>query len=43
LELACGTEQLIAQVVPESVRELDIEEGREVVAVIKASAFCRLI
>ncbi|MGE4559687.1 MAG: molybdenum ABC transporter ATP-binding protein [Desulfobulbus sp.] len=43
LELTCGSEQLIAQVVPDSVRELGIEEGKEVVAAIKASAFRRLI
>ncbi|MGD9950176.1 MAG: molybdenum ABC transporter ATP-binding protein [Desulfobulbus sp.] len=43
LELACGSEQLIVQIVPDSVRELEIEEGREVVAVIKASAFRRLV
>jgi molybdate transport system ATP-binding protein len=43
LELACGTARLIAQIVPDSVRELDIVEGRELVAAIKASAFRRLI
>ncbi|MBM9614083.1 molybdenum ABC transporter ATP-binding protein [Desulfobulbus rhabdoformis] len=43
LELGSGSETLIAQIVPESVRELEIEEGREVVAVIKASAFSRLL
>jgi len=43
LELACGSEQMIVQIVPDSVRELDIEEGREVVAVIKASAFRHLV
>ncbi|MDD2468432.1 MAG: molybdenum ABC transporter ATP-binding protein [Desulfobulbus sp.] len=43
LELVCGSEQLVVQIVPESVRELGIEEGREVVAVIKASAFRRLV
>ncbi len=42
VELQCGTNQMIAQVVPESVRELQIEEGREIVAVIKASAFKRI-
>ncbi len=43
LELACGPETLTVQVVPDSVRELAIEKGREVVAVIKASAFRRLV
>ncbi len=33
---------LVSQIVPESVRELDIRKGVEVVAVIKASAFRRL-
>ena len=42
VELQCGSQQLIAQVVPESMRELDLREGREMVAVIKASAFRRL-
>lgn len=43
LELACGTERLIVQIVPDSMRELEIEEGREVVAVINTSAFRRLV
>nr|WP_321467689.1 molybdenum ABC transporter ATP-binding protein [uncultured Desulfobulbus sp.] len=43
LELACGSEKLIVQIVPDSVRELGIEKGREVVAVIKASAFRHLV
>jgi molybdate transport system ATP-binding protein len=43
VELQCGSQQLIAQIVPESMRELDIAEGKEVVAVIKASAFRRLL
>lgn len=42
VELQCDTEQLIAQVVPESISELQIEVGREIVAVIKASAFKRI-
>lgn len=42
VELATGGTSLIAQIVPESVRELGIEEGCEVVAAIKASAFTRL-
>ena len=43
LELGCGSEQLIVQIVPDSVRELGLEVGKEVVAVIKASAFRRLL
>ncbi len=42
VELTCNGGQLISQIVPESVRELDIRKGMEVVAVIKASAFRRL-
>lgn len=42
VELACGGEHLIAQIVPESVRELEIEKGCQVVAAIKASAFSRI-
>lgn len=42
VELACKRGHLICQIVPESVRELDIREGAEVIAVIKASAFHRL-
>ncbi len=42
VELECGGEQLIAQIVPESIRELGIQEGCRVVAAIKASAFNRL-
>lgn len=34
--------RLVAQIVPEAVRELDIREGAEVTAVIKASALRRL-
>ena len=37
VELACGNEHLIAQIVPESVREMGIKEGTTVVAAIKAS------
>ena len=40
--LECGGRQLIAQVVPEAVRELDIREGCWVIAAIKASAFKRI-
>jgi molybdate transport system ATP-binding protein len=43
VELQCGSRELIVQIVPESMRELGLEEGKEVVAVIKASAFCRLL
>jgi molybdate transport system ATP-binding protein len=42
VELACNGERLVSQIVPESVRELDIKEGATVTAVIKASAFRRL-
>ena len=42
VELACGTEHLIAQIVPESVHELGIKEGTMVVAAIKASAFKKI-
>jgi molybdate transport system ATP-binding protein len=42
VELHCGSHQLMAQIVPESMRELGLEEGKEVIAVIKASAFRRL-
>jgi molybdate transport system ATP-binding protein len=43
VELQCGPRQLIAQIVPEAMREMELAEGNEVVAVIKASAFQRLI
>jgi molybdate transport system ATP-binding protein len=43
VELQCGSQPLIVQIVPESRRELELEEGKEVVAVIKASAFRRLM
>ncbi|WP_319588830.1 molybdenum ABC transporter ATP-binding protein [uncultured Desulfobulbus sp.] len=42
VELQCGSRQLIAQIVPEAMRELELIEGGEVVAAIKASAFRRL-
>lgn len=42
VELSCNGGRLVSQIVPESVRELDIRKGTEVVAVIKASAFRRL-
>lgn len=37
--LECGGKPLIAQIVPESVRELGIRKGCSVVAAVKASAF----
>ncbi len=43
VELACGCNRLVAQIVPESVRELGISAGTEVVAVIKASSFRKLL
>jgi len=42
VELDCGGEKLIAQVVRQAANELGIAEGREVFAAIKASAFRRL-
>jgi molybdate transport system ATP-binding protein len=42
VELACGTSTIVAQIVPESVRELGIQEGCNVIAAIKASAFRRI-
>ncbi|MEN8258443.1 MAG: molybdenum ABC transporter ATP-binding protein [Thermodesulfobacteriota bacterium] len=42
VELAINGGSIVSQIVPESVRELDIKKGAEVVAVIKASAFRRL-
>ena len=42
VELACGSSRLVAQIVPESVHELGIVEGAEVVAVIKASSFRKI-
>lgn len=43
VELQCGSQPLIVQIVPESMRELELAAGKEVVAVIKASAFRRLM
>ena len=43
VELACGDQTLVAQIVPDAVRELAIEPGAEVVAAIKASSFRRLL
>lgn len=42
VELVCGENLLVAQIVPESVRELQIEEGVEVIAAIKASVFKKI-
>lgn len=42
VELDCGGNTLIAEIVPQSVEEMNIRPGTEVVAVIKASAFQRL-
>jgi molybdate transport system ATP-binding protein len=42
VELDCGGRRLVSQVVGEAQRELGLEPGSEVVAVIKASAFRRL-
>ena len=42
VEVQSGSQSLISQIVPESLRELDLAEGKEVVAVIKASAFRKL-
>lgn len=42
VELVCGTKQIYAQIVPESVRELCIREGCTVIAAIKATAFRKL-
>jgi molybdate transport system ATP-binding protein len=42
VELDCGGNTLIAEIVPQSLEELDIRPGSELVAVFKASAFQRL-
>ncbi|MBI1922170.1 MAG: molybdenum ABC transporter ATP-binding protein [Geobacter sp.] len=42
LELRCGGERLVAEVARQAVAELDIREGGEVFAAIKASAFREL-
>ncbi len=42
VELDCGGETLVAQVVAEAVRDLGLKPGSEVIAVIKATAFRRL-
>ena len=43
VELCCGGSHLVAQIVPDSVQELGLAKGTEVVAVIKASSFRRII
>jgi molybdate transport system ATP-binding protein len=40
--LACGAERLVAVVVKEAVDDLEIKEGMEVFAAIKATAFRQL-
>jgi molybdate transport system ATP-binding protein len=42
VELDCGGNTLVAEIVPQSLEELDIRPGSELVAVFKASAFQRL-
>ena len=42
VELDCMGNTLIAEIVPQSVEELNIKPGTDVIAVIKASAFQRL-
>jgi molybdate transport system ATP-binding protein len=43
VEIACGGEKLISQIVPESVDELGLKKGEPVIAAVKASAFRKLI
>lgn len=43
VELLSGGKTMVAQIVPDAVRELGIEPGAEVVAAIKASSFRRLL
>ncbi len=43
VELRCGEQPLVVQIVPESVRELELAPGGEVVAAIKASSFRRVV
>ncbi len=40
--LECGDERLVALVVKRTLRELDIREGTEIYAAIKATAFRQL-
>ncbi len=42
VELDCGGNILVAEIVPQSLEELDIRPGSKLVAVFKASAFQRL-
>ena len=42
VELSCGGERLVAEVVVQAARELAIEKGCELYAVVKASSFRRL-
>jgi len=42
VEMECEGNSLIAEVVPQSVKELDIKPGNEIIAVFKASTFRRL-
>lgn len=42
VELDCQGNSLIVEIVPQSVEELDIQPGSELIAVFKASAFRRL-
>jgi len=42
VELDCRGNTLIAEIVPQSIEELDIRPGNEIIAVIKASAFKRM-
>ena len=42
VELDCRGNSLVAEVIPQSVEELDIRPGKEVIAVFKASAFKKL-
>lgn len=43
VDLLCGGQVLRVQIVPESVRELELAPGRAVVAAIKASSFRRVL
>lgn len=42
VELDCAGERLVCQIVPEAAEELDIRNGKTVVAAIKATAFGRV-
>lgn len=43
VELICGKERLVSQIVLESVKELELEEGSELIAAIKASSFKKVM